>query len=59
MFPGATEDICVPILVDKLVYRITVISFVAIALKNKPGDLDHKLPTILKVVSGSTKHSAL
>lgn len=59
VYPGLTEDICVPILEkeSKLIYNSDF--FVGYSPERiNPGDKEHSLKKILKVTSGSTKKSA-
>jgi UDP-N-acetyl-D-glucosamine/UDP-N-acetyl-D-galactosamine dehydrogenase len=55
VFPGATEEICIPILEQKagLVYNRDFFAGYSPERIN-PGDHEHRLPTIVKVTSGST-----
>lgn len=59
VFPGCTEDICVPILEEhsKLKYNIDFFCGYSPERIN-PGDKEHRLPTIKKVTSGSTPEIA-
>ena len=59
VYPGVTEDICVPILeeVSGLVFNIDF--FVGYSPERiNPGDKEHTVTKILKVTSGSTPESA-
>lgn len=59
VFPGATEEICVPILerTSGLVFNRDF--FVGYSPERiNPGDKQHRLPDILKITSGSTPESA-
>jgi len=55
VFPGATEEICIPILEQNagLVYNRDFFAGYSPERIN-PGDHEHRLPTIVKVTSGST-----
>jgi len=59
VYPGATEEICVPILerASGLVYNRDFFAGYSPERIN-PGDLKHRLPDILKVTSGSTPEAA-
>ena len=55
VYPGATEEVCVPILekISKLEFNKDF--FVAYSPERiNPGDKSHRLPDIVKIVSGST-----
>jgi UDP-N-acetyl-D-glucosamine/UDP-N-acetyl-D-galactosamine dehydrogenase len=54
VFPGCTEEVCVPVLerVSGLKYNIDFFCGYSPERIN-PGDKEHRLPTILKVTSGS------
>ena len=56
VFPGATEEVCVPILekYSKLTYNKDFYCGYSPERIN-PGDSSRKLPSIKKIVSGSTK----
>jgi UDP-N-acetyl-D-glucosamine/UDP-N-acetyl-D-galactosamine dehydrogenase len=59
VFPGCTEEVCVPVLerVSGLKYKVDFFCGYSPERIN-PGDKDHRLPTILKVTSGSTPETA-
>ncbi|MBC8128694.1 MAG: nucleotide sugar dehydrogenase [Rhizobiaceae bacterium] len=59
VFPGCTEEICVPILerVSGLVFNADFVCGYSPERIN-PGDRDHGLPDIVKVTSGSTPEAA-
>ncbi len=59
VYPGATEEVCVPILerASGLVYNRDFFAGYSPERIN-PGDLDHRLPDIVKVTSGSTPEAA-
>ncbi|MEH6470749.1 MAG: Vi polysaccharide biosynthesis UDP-N-acetylglucosamine C-6 dehydrogenase TviB [Halopseudomonas sp.] len=60
VYPGATEEVCVPILeqVSGLVFnRDFVVGYSPERIN--PGDKSHRLETILKVTSGSTAEAAM
>jgi len=59
VYPGATEEVCVPILekISKLEFNKDF--FVAYSPERiNPGDKTHRLPDIVKIVSGSTPEIA-
>lgn len=59
VYPGATEEVCVPIMesVSGLVYNKDF--FVGYSPERiNPGDKEHRVTTILKVTSGSTPETA-
>jgi UDP-N-acetyl-D-galactosamine dehydrogenase len=59
VFPGATEDICVPILEKESGLRFNETFFVGYSPERiNPGDKLHSLTTITKVTSGSTPETA-
>ncbi len=59
VFPGATEDICVPILEAESGLSFNREFFVGYSPERiNPGDKEHRLPNILKVTSGSTPEVA-
>jgi UDP-N-acetyl-D-galactosamine dehydrogenase len=59
VYPGATEEVCVPILerVSGLVFNRDFFAGYSPERIN-PGDLQHRVPTIVKVTSGSTPQAA-
>jgi UDP-N-acetyl-D-galactosamine dehydrogenase len=59
VYPGATEEVCVPILEQEsgLVYNADFFCGYSPERIN-PGDTEHKLTTITKVTSGSTPEAA-
>ncbi|SDP05081.1 nucleotide sugar dehydrogenase [Desulforhopalus singaporensis] len=59
VYPGATEEVCVPLLEQRsgLVFNRDFFCGYSPERIN-PGDRDHRLPTIVKVTSGSTAESA-
>lgn len=59
VYPGATEEVCVPILehASGLVFNRDFFAGYSPERIN-PGDLDHRLPSIVKVTSGSTPEAA-
>ena len=59
VYPGATEEICVPVLERGSGLRFNV-DFVAGYSPERinPGDKEHRLPSIMKVTSGSTPAAA-
>ncbi|MDU9048310.1 MAG: nucleotide sugar dehydrogenase [Candidatus Electrothrix sp. Rat3] len=59
VYPGATEEVCIPILekASGLVYNQDFFAGYSPERIN-PGDHEHRLPTIVKVTSGSTPEIA-
>ncbi len=59
VYPGATEEVCVPILerASGLVFNRDFFAGYSPERIN-PGDPDHRLPSIVKVTSGSTQEAA-
>ncbi|MGI6657409.1 MAG: Vi polysaccharide biosynthesis UDP-N-acetylglucosamine C-6 dehydrogenase TviB [Desulfobulbus sp.] len=59
VYPGATEEICVPILEKQSGLRFNSDFFAGYSPERiNPGDHKHRLPTIKKVTSGSTPEIA-
>jgi len=59
VYPGVTEDICVPILEKESGLTLNKDFFVGYSPERiNPGDKQHRLPTIKKVTSGSTPDAA-
>ena len=59
VYPGATEEVCVPILERISGLRFNTDFFVGYSPERiNPGDKEHRLETITKVVSGSTPAAA-
>jgi UDP-N-acetyl-D-galactosamine dehydrogenase len=59
VYPGATEEICVPILERVSGLKFNEGFFCGYSPERiNPGDKEHRLPTIKKVTSGSTKEIA-
>jgi UDP-N-acetyl-D-galactosamine dehydrogenase len=59
VYPGATEEVCVPILEKKSNLTFNKDFFVGYSPERiNPGDKENRLPTIIKITSGSTKDSA-
>lgn len=59
VYPGATEEFCVPILEHESGLKMNQDFFVGYSPERiNPGDKEHRLPSILKVTSGSTDESA-
>ncbi|MEX2123403.1 MAG: Vi polysaccharide biosynthesis UDP-N-acetylglucosamine C-6 dehydrogenase TviB [Woeseia sp.] len=55
VYPGATEEFCVPFLEEHSGLKLNRDFYVGYSPERiNPGDKDHRLPTILKVTSGST-----
>ena len=59
VFPGATEEICVPILEKHSKLKFNVDFFCGYSPERiNPGDREHRLTSIMKVTSGSTPEIA-
>ena len=59
VYPGATEEFCVPIIEKVSGLGMNKDFFVGYSPERiNPGDKEHRLPTILKVTSGSTPEAA-
>ncbi len=59
VYPGATEEVCVPILEEASGLRFNEDFFVGYSPERiNPGDKQHRLPDIVKVTSGSTPETA-
>lgn len=59
VFPGATEEVCVPLLEKTSGKRLNGGFFVGYSPERiNPGDQEHRLPDITKVTSGSTPEAA-
>lgn len=59
VYPGATEEVCVPVLERMSGMKFNVDFFCGYSPERiNPGDKDHRLPTIKKVTSGSTREVA-
>ncbi len=59
VYPGATEEICVPILEKESGLRFNTDFFCGYSPERiNPGDKQHRLPNIVKVTSGSTPEAA-
>ena len=59
VYPGATEEVCVPVLEQASGLRLNVDFFVGYSPERiNPGDRDHRLVNIRKVTSGSTPAAA-
>lgn len=59
VYPGATEEECVPVLERVSGLRFNVDFFAGYSPERiNPGDKEHRLPSILKVTSGSTPETA-
>ena len=55
VYPGATEEVCVPVLEQHSGLKYNVEFFCGYSPERiNPGDHEHRLPTIKKVTSGST-----
>jgi len=59
VYPGATEEFCVPFLEQESGLKMNEDFFVGYSPERiNPGDKEHRLPSILKVTSASTEKSA-
>jgi UDP-N-acetyl-D-galactosamine dehydrogenase len=59
VYPGATEEFCVPIIEAASGLKMNDDFFVGYSPERiNPGDKEHRLPSILKVTSGSTPEAA-
>ncbi len=59
VYPGCTEEYCVPILERESGFTLNQDFFVGYSPERiNPGDKEHRLPSILKVTSGSTPATA-
>ncbi len=59
VYPGATEEFCVPLIEQESGLQMNKDFFVGYSPERiNPGDKEHRLPSILKVTSGSTEESA-
>ena len=59
VYPGATEEFCVPLLEAVSGLKMNDDFFIGYSPERiNPGDKEHRLPTILKVTSGSTPEAA-
>ena len=55
VYPGATEEVCVPIIEELSGLKFNVDFFAGYSPERiNPGDKQHRLPSIVKVTSGST-----
>ena len=60
VYPGATEEVCVPILERESDFAVNGGFYCGYSPERiNPGDNEHKLTTITKVTSGSTAESAI
>lgn len=60
VYPGATEEVCVPIIEEISGLRYNIDFFVGYSPERiNPGDKQHRLKDILKVTSGSNHETAL
>lgn len=58
VFPGATEEVCVPILEEISGLQLNIDFFVGYSPERiNPGDKNHTIKNIKKITSGSTKES--
>ena len=59
VYPGCTEEYCVPILEKQSGLRFNIDFFAGYSPERiNPGDKEHRLPTIKKITSGSTPEAA-
>lgn len=59
VYPGATEEVCVPVLEETSGLKFNIDFFCGYSPERiNPGDKEHRLPTIKKVTSGSTPEVA-
>ena len=59
VFPGATEEVCVPILEQESSLKFNVDFFAGYSPERiNPGDKNHRIDNIVKVTSGSTREVA-
>ena len=59
VYPGATEEVCVPILEEGSGLKMNKDFYVGYSPERiNPGDKQHRLPNILKVTAGSTPEAA-
>lgn len=59
VYPGATEEVCVPIMERESGLKFNQEFFVGYSPERiNPGDKEHRVSTILKVTSGSTSEAA-
>ena len=59
VYPGATEEFCVPFLEQESGLKMNEDFFVGYSPERiNPGDKEHRLPSILKVTSGSTPEAS-
>ena len=59
VYPGATEEFCVPFLENGSGLKLNKDFYVGYSPERiNPGDMEHRLATILKVTSGSTPEAA-
>jgi UDP-N-acetyl-D-glucosamine/UDP-N-acetyl-D-galactosamine dehydrogenase len=59
VYPGCTEEYCVPILEERSGFKFNKDFFAGYSPERiNPGDKEHRLPTIKKVTSGSTPETA-
>ena len=59
VYPGATEEVCVPVLEEESNLIFNKDFFCGYSPERiNPGDKEHRLPTIVKITSGSTPETA-
>jgi len=60
VYPGATEEVCIPLLEDKSDFKLNEDFYVGYSPERiNPGDKEYKITNIIKITSGSTKETAL
>jgi UDP-N-acetyl-D-glucosamine/UDP-N-acetyl-D-galactosamine dehydrogenase len=60
VYPGATEEVCIPMLEDKSDFKLNEDFYVGYSPERiNPGDKEHKITNIIKITSGSNKETAL
>jgi UDP-N-acetyl-D-galactosamine dehydrogenase len=59
VYPGATEEFCLPFLEQESGLKLNADFFLGYSPERiNPGDKEHRLPSILKITSGSTAEAA-
>lgn len=59
VYPGCTEEFCIPIIEKESGFKLNRDFFAGYSPERiNPGDKEHRLPTIRKVTSGSTREAA-
>jgi len=60
VYPGATEEVCIPIIEEESKLQLNEDFFVGYSPERiNPGDKDHNLTSIIKVTSGSNRVSSI